>query len=57
MGQTMAISRDAFNKIKTITQDAIQNLNVANKNSSEKDQVYHIEIAAFPLTRRLGDKK
>lgn len=52
MGQTMAISRKDFDRIQKIIQGAIEDLNKVNKDSVDREQVYHIEIAAFPLTKK-----
>lgn len=49
MGQTMALSKSDFETIKKIIQNSIQEMNKANKNSSKKENIYHVEIAAFPL--------
>lgn len=49
MGQTMALSAEDFEEIKNIINNAISNINSANKNNSNKSSVYHIEIAAFPM--------
>ncbi|MGZ3775909.1 MAG: TIGR02147 family protein [Bdellovibrio sp.] len=56
MGQTMAISKKDFEKVKLIIQNSIKNLNEININSLDREQVYHIEIAAFPLTKLSGEK-
>lgn len=53
MGQTMAISKSDFAKIKDIIQNAISSVNEVNKQSIERDEVIHIEIAAFPLSKRV----
>lgn len=49
MGQTMALSPEDFESIKKIIHDSIARMNEANKNKSKKTDVYHIEIAAFPM--------
>lgn len=51
MGQTMAISQSDFVKIKEIIQNAVKNMNDVNKNATDKEEIYHIEIAAFPLSK------
>jgi len=51
MGQTMAISKADFVKIKEIIQNAVKNINDVNQSAVEKEEVYHIEIAAFPLSK------
>lgn len=54
MGQTMAISLEDFEKIKEIIQSSIQAINNVNINTTDKQNVYHIEIAAFALTKTEG---
>lgn len=49
MGQTLALSEEDFIKIKTIIADSIKQMNASNHSKSPKKNVYHIEIAAFPL--------
>lgn len=56
-GQTMAVSRENFEQIKQIIQQAMNSINELNKNSLEKDNVYHVEIAAFPLMEMRQEKK
>lgn len=57
MGQTMAVSRENFEQIKQIIQQAMNSINELNKNSLEKDNVYHVEVAAFPLLEKREEKK
>lgn len=57
IGQTMAVNRENFEKIKQIIQQAMNSINELNKNSLEKDNVYHVEIAAFPLLEKIEEKK
>jgi hypothetical protein len=49
MGQTMAVSKENFEQIKHIIQKAVKQINEVNKGSHNKENVYHVEIAAFPL--------
>lgn len=49
MGQTMALSAKDFEKLKEVIQNAVSSMNAVNKNNTEKTDVYHIEIAAFPM--------
>lgn len=51
MGQTMSISAKDFEKIKVIIQESVQKINEVGSNSDSKNNVYHIELAAFPLTK------
>ena len=57
MGQTFALSEDDFLEIKKIIKDSISRINECNKNNSPKKNVYHIEIAAFPLFLNKDIKK
>ncbi|OFZ28953.1 MAG: hypothetical protein A2622_12705 [Bdellovibrionales bacterium RIFCSPHIGHO2_01_FULL_40_29] len=50
MGQTMAIAKEDFEQIKEIINNAILNINKINSKTERKDAVYHVEIAAFPLS-------
>ena len=56
IGQTMAVNRENFDQIKKILQQAMNVINELNKNSSDKDNVYHIEVAAFPLLLKSEEK-
>lgn len=49
MGQTMALSAQDFENLKKIIQEAVSNMNAVNKNKTGKTDVYHIELAAFPM--------
>ena len=49
MGQTMALSKEDFLKIKNIINQAIVQINDVNKNVNQRTDIYHIEIATFPL--------
>lgn len=50
MGQTMTISKSDFEKIKQIIQNSVASINEVNSGAASKTEVYHIEIAAFPLS-------
>ena len=56
MGQTMAVNKENFEQIKQIIQQTIKLINEINKNSTDKDNVYHVEIAAFPLLKSAEEK-
>lgn len=56
MGQTMSVSIEDFEKIKTIIQESVQKINEVGNKSDLKKNVYHIEIAAFPLTKVIMDE-
>ncbi|MBC7456763.1 MAG: DUF4423 domain-containing protein [Bdellovibrionaceae bacterium] len=49
MGQTMALSKDDFIKVKEIVERAIFQINEINKSANKRTEIYHIEIATFPL--------
>ncbi|MBC7754383.1 MAG: DUF4423 domain-containing protein [Moraxellaceae bacterium] len=49
MGQTMALSKEDFMKVKEIVESAILQINEVNKNTKKRTEIYQIEIATFPL--------
>lgn len=51
MGQTMAVSKEDFVKIKEIINQTILQINEVNKNANKKTAIYQIEIATFPLVQ------
>lgn len=51
MGQTMAVSKEDFIKIKEIINQAVLQINQVNKNATKKTDIYQIEIATFPLVQ------
>ncbi len=57
MGQTLALSEADFIKIKTIITESIKKMNDSNNSTAPKKNVYHIEIAAFPLFLNKDSKK
>lgn len=57
MGQSMALSKSDFLKIKEIINHSIAEMNSVNKNTTEKCDIYHIEIAAFPLSLNILNKE
>jgi uncharacterized protein (TIGR02147 family) len=54
LGHTVAINAQDFEKIRTILEDSVKKMKNLNNTHSNKSEVYHIEIAAFPLTRLEG---
>ncbi len=51
MGHTVAISESDFKKIKEIIDESVQKITQLGNEAKQKEHVYHIEIAAFPLTK------
>ncbi len=51
MGHTVAISEADFKKIKEIIEESVHKITQLGNEAKQKEHVYHIEIAAFPLTK------
>ncbi len=51
-GHTVAIRLEDLGKVTDILNDAIGKLHLLGQNTTNPDQVYHIELAAFPLTQK-----
>lgn len=54
LGHTVAISSQDFQKIKAIIDESVSKITQLDLGTEEKQHVYHIEIAAFPLTKNEG---
>ena len=52
LGHTAAISKDQFKKIQEILKTAISDIESVDNNTQQVSEVYHIELAAFPLTKK-----
>ena len=50
LGHTVAISAQDFEKIKAILNESVDKILQMKKEDAKKEHVYHIEMAAFPLT-------
>lgn len=53
MGQTMAVSGKNVEEIKRIIRRAIDEINAVNLDVPDREEVFHVEIAAFPLLKKL----
>lgn len=56
LGNTIGVSTGGFLKIKEILQKAHEEIRQVEINDTNKDQIYHVGLAAFPLTRKRGSK-
>lgn len=54
LGHTVAISPQDFEKIRAILEESVMKLKDLNHSKETRSDVYHIEIAAFPLTKCEG---
>lgn len=55
IGHTLALSKDDFLKIKEILDRSIENMKELSADTATAKAIYHIEIAAFPLTVNKGE--
>ncbi len=51
LGHTVAISAQDFDKIKAILNESVAKITQLDDQKGNKEEVYHIEMAAFPLTK------
>lgn len=61
LGHTASLSKDQFDRIQAILKESLTEIESVNKNSSgenntnvKETNVYHIELALFPLTKHAG---
>lgn len=52
LGHTVALSKDQYDKIQALLREAISKIETVDNTSQPKSEVYHIELAAFPLTKK-----
>lgn len=53
LGHTATLTSEQFQKVQTVLREAIKDIeSVDNKPQAQGMEVYHIELAAFPLTKR-----
>lgn len=52
LGHTVALSQEQYNKIQVLLRKAINEIETVENTSQVKTEVYHIELAAFPLTKK-----
>lgn len=49
-GHTLALSKDDYRKVTKILNEALKKVSALNLNEVQRDSVYHVCLAAFPLT-------
>lgn len=54
LGHTFAVSNEAFEKISEVLNEALAKIRDIEKNDSQRDRVYQVSFAAFPLTKKKG---
>lgn len=52
LGHTFAVSDTSFAQISSVLNEALLKIRDIEKNDTEKDQVYQVSFAAFPLTKK-----
>lgn len=52
LGHTVALSKQQFEKVQLILREAINKIESADNKLQNESEVYHIEVAAFPLTKK-----
>lgn len=57
MGHTIALNQKQHAALKQHINTFIENIAKLSDNNKEADQIYHVELAAFPLTKKQEDKK
>ena len=53
VGHTVAIKSENFEKANAIIDDALNKIRALGEQENDPDTVYHLEMALFPLTRRI----
>lgn len=56
LGNTVGVSKCGFMKIKAIIQKAHEDIRRVEIEDQNKDQVYHVGFATFPITRKRGSE-
>lgn len=51
LGHTLAIRSEDFARVREILDDAVQKLEALSQQTIEQNEVYHVELASFPLTK------
>ena len=51
LGHTTAVSSDQISQVFNILEEALEKIRKLKKKKSQNEQVIHIEMAAFPLTK------
>ena len=52
LGHTVALTAEQYEKIQAILRDAINKIEAVDNTSLSESEVYQIEVAAFPLTKK-----
>lgn len=52
LGHTVALSQEQYEKVQVILREAINKIETVDSKSENESEVYQIEIAAFPLTKK-----
>ncbi len=52
LGHTVALSKEQYDKVQAILRDAINKIETVDNTSQPETEVYQIEVAAFPLTKK-----
>ena len=52
LGHTVALSKDQYDKVQEILREAINKIETVDNSSQLETEVYQIEVAAFPLTKK-----
>ncbi len=52
LGHTAALSKDQYDKIQEILKEAINKIENVDETTQTETEVYQIEVAAFPLTKK-----
>ncbi|MBC7742289.1 MAG: DUF4423 domain-containing protein [Bdellovibrionaceae bacterium] len=52
LGHTAALSKEQYDKVQEILRNAINKIETVDGKSHVESEVYHVEIAAFPLTKK-----
>ena len=52
LGHTAALSKDQYEKIQEILKEAINKIENVDETTQTETEVYQIEVAAFPLTKK-----
>ncbi len=52
LGHTVALSKEQYENVQAILREAINKIETVDSKSKNESEVYQIEIAAFPLTKK-----
>ena len=54
LGHTVALSKEQYEKVQAILREAINKIETVDSKLQIESEVYQIEVAAFPLTKKLS---